>query len=117
MIKKYNLRYIFGTDRVVYTATDNSLAGYYFELNGDELSWELTDPIRFNIFDRIGGGDAFASGVIHGLLLDFNNPKYAVRYGLSTSVLKHTIAGDASTFSCDDIETFMKANGNYEVVR
>lgn len=117
MIKKYNLRYIFGTDRIVYTATDNSLAGYYFELNGDELSWELTDPIRFNIFDRIGGGDAFASGVIHGLLLDFNNPKYAVRYGLSTSVLKHTIAGDASTFSCDDIETFMKANGNYEVVR
>jgi 2-dehydro-3-deoxygluconokinase len=117
MIKKYNLKYIFGTDRVVYSATENSLAGYYFKLKDDELSCELTEPIRFNIYDRIGGGDAFASGVIHGLLKDFNNPAYAVRYGLNTSVLKHTIYGDASTFSCEDIENFMAANGSAEVVR
>jgi 2-dehydro-3-deoxygluconokinase len=117
MIKKYNLHYIFGTDRVVYTATDNSLAGYYFWLKDNELSWELTEPIRFNIFDRIGGGDAFASGVIHGLLLNYHDPAYAVRYGLNTSVLKHTIYGDASTMSCEDIETFMAANGTAEVVR
>ncbi len=117
MIKKYNLNYIFGTDRVVYSATENSLAGYYFKLSGDDLSWELTDPIRFNIYDRIGGGDAFASGVIHGLLKNFDDPAYAVRYGLNTSVLKHTIYGDASTFSCEDIEAFMAANGSAEVVR
>ncbi len=117
MIKKYNLHYIFGTDRVVYTATDNSLAGYYFKLQDNKLSWELTDPIRFNIYDRIGGGDAFASGVIHGLLKNYNDPAYAVRYGLNTSVLKHTIYGDASTMSCEDIETFMAANGSAEVVR
>lgn len=117
MIKKYNLNYIFGTDRVVFSATENSLAGYYFNLNGDDLSWELTEPIRFNIYDRIGGGDAFASGVIHGLLKDFNNPAYAVRYGLNASVLKHTIYGDSLTLSCEDIETFMEANGTAEVVR
>jgi 2-dehydro-3-deoxygluconokinase len=117
LIKKYNLQYIFGTDRVVYTATDNSLAGYYFKLIDNDLSWELTDPIRFNIYDRIGGGDAFASGVIHGLLKNYNDPAYAVRYGLNTSVLKHTIYGDASTMSCEDIESFMAANGSAEVVR
>ena len=117
MIKKYHLNYIFGTDRVVYSATENSLAGYYFKLENGELSWELTDPIRFMIYDRIGGGDAFASGVIHGLLKDYKNPDYAVRYGLNTSVLKHTIYGDASTMSCEDIENFMAANGSAEVVR
>ena len=117
MIKKYNLNYIFGTDRVVYTANDNSLAGYYFALNGDELSWELTKPIRFNIFDRIGGGDAFASGVIHGLLENFSDPDYAVRFGLCTSVLKHTIYGDASIFSKEDVEQFMAASGSAEVER
>ena len=116
-IKKYKLDYIFGTDRTVYTATDNSLAGYYYYMDGNELKSELTAPIRFNIFDRIGGGDAFASGVIHGLILDYKNPAYAVRYGLSTSVLKHTIYGDCSTFSCEEIENFMAANGNAEVVR
>lgn len=117
MIEKYNLRYIFGTDRVVYSATENSLAGYYFELKDQELSCHLTEPIRFNIYDRIGGGDAFASGVIHGLLKDFSNPNYAVHYGLNTSVLKHTIYGDASVLSCEDIENFMAANGSAEVVR
>lgn len=117
MIKKYHLNYIFGTDRVVYSATENSLAGYYFKFENGELTWELTDPIRFMIYDRIGGGDAFASGVIHGLLKDYKNPNYAVRYGLNTSVLKHTIYGDASTMSCEDIENFMAANGSAEVVR
>jgi len=118
MIQKYTLHYIFGTDRVVYSATENSLAGYYFKLSQEDgLSWHLTDPIRFNIYDRIGGGDAFASGVIHGLLKDYNNPDYAVSYGLNTSVLKHTIYGDASVLSCEDIENFMAANGSAEVVR
>ncbi len=86
-------------------------------MENKDLSWELTDPIRFNIYDRIGGGDAFASGVIHGLLKNFADPAYAVRYGLNASVLKHTIYGDALVLSCDDIETFMEANGSAEVVR
>lgn len=117
LIKEYQLKYIFGTDRVVYSATENSLAAYYFSLHNDELTWELTDPIRFNIYDRIGGGDAFASGVIHGLLKNFHDPKYAVRFGLNTSVLKHTIYGDAFIFSIEDVENFMNENGSAEVDR
>ena len=117
MMEKYNIKYIFGTDRVVYSATENSLAGYYYTLKDGKTECELTSPIRFNIYDRIGGGDAFASGVIHGLIKDYENPVYAVRYGLNTSVLKHTIYGDASLMSCEDIETFMAANGTAEVVR
>lgn len=113
LMKKYGISYVFGTDRIVYTANDNSLAGYYYTTD----KYEITDPIRFNIYDRIGGGDAFASGVIHGLLNDFNDPAYAVRYGLNTSVLKHTLYGDACVLSCDDIETFMKASGSAEVER
>lgn len=113
MMEKYGVSYVFGTDRVVYSATENSLAGYYYSKNKAHIS----EPIRFNIYDRIGGGDAFASGVIHGLLKDFNNPKYAVLYGLNTSVLKHTIYGDACVLSCEDIENFMATNGSAEVQR
>lgn len=113
LMKKYGISYVYGTDRVVYSATDNSLAGYFYT----KEKFEITNPIRFNIYDRIGGGDAFASGVIHGLLKDFNDPEYAVRYGLNTSVLKHTLYGDACVLSCEDIETFMKASGSAEVER
>lgn len=117
MMEKYGLQYVFCTDRVVYSATENSLAGNYFTLTNGELHYGVTQPIRFNIYDRIGGGDAFASGVIHGLLTDYKNPESAVRYGLNTSVLKHTIYGDAFTLSCADIETFMNSHGNAEVKR
>lgn len=113
MMEKYNISYIFGTDRVVYSSTENSLAGYYYT----KQRYNLTKPIRFMIHDRIGGGDAFASGVIHGLLKDFKNPKYAVNYGLATSVLKHTIYGDACVLSVEEIEEFMHTNGTAEVQR
>lgn len=116
MINKYNLKYVFATNRTVHSATENSLAGYYFTVKNGETVYEVTDPIRFNIYDRIGGGDAFASGVIHGLMVK-NDPSYAVRYGLTTSVLKHTIYGDAFTLSCADIEAFMDKNGSAEVKR
>ncbi|MFI3251918.1 MAG: sugar kinase [bacterium] len=111
--EKYDVKYLFGTDRIVYTANENSLAGYYY----CKSSFDLTEPIRFNIFDRIGGGDAFAAGVIHGLLKDYKNAKYAVEFGLNTSVLKHTIYGDAFVLSVEDIEEFMKSNGTAEVRR
>ncbi len=113
MMEKYGVKYVFGTDRVVFSATENSLAGYYYTKETNLI----TDPIKFNIYDRIGGGDAFASGVIHGLLLDYENPDYAVKYGLNTSVLKHTIYGDACVLSCEDIESFMASNGTAEVQR
>ncbi len=117
MIEQYKLQYVFCTDRVVYSATENSLAGNYFAIRGGKFLSGATAPIRFNIYDRIGGGDAFASGVIHGLLKDYDDPDGAVLYGLNTSVLKHTLYGDAFTLSCADIEAFMQSNGNAEVKR
>jgi 2-dehydro-3-deoxygluconokinase len=113
LMEKYGVKYMFGTDRVIYSATENSLAGYVYSKD----HFYLSEPINFMIYDRIGGGDAFASGVIHGLLKDFNDPKYAVNFGLATSVLKHTIYGDACTLTAEEIEEFMNQNGTAEVQR
>ena len=74
-------------------------------------------PIRFSIYDRIGGGDAFASGVIHGLIKDYNNPEYALTFGLATSVLEHTLYGDVSTLSEKEVEEFISTNGNASIQR
>lgn len=113
MIDKYNVTYVFGTDRTIYSATENSLSGYLVSKDRELY----TEHIRFMIFDRIGGGDAFASGVIHGLLTDFNNVEYALKFGLSTSVLKHTIYGDVAIFKVEDVEEYMKTNGVQRVDR
>ena len=69
------------------------------------------------IYDRIGGGDAFASGVIHGLLKQYNNPKYALTFGLATSILQHTLYGDVSTFNESEVEEFIKTQGNASIQR
>lgn len=114
LISSSKVKYVFGTERVVYNATDNSLKSFCIFGNGD---YKSDGPIRFSIYDRIGGGDAFASGVIHGLVKDFNNPEYALKFGLATSILEHTIYGDVSTFSEKEIQDFIDSNGNAAIQR
>ena len=114
LISTSNVKYVFGTERTVHTATDNSLSSYCICKNGE---FKSVGPIRFSIYDRIGGGDAFASGVIHGLIKDFDNPEYALQFGLATSILAHTLYGDVSTLSVSEIEEFLKTNGNASIQR
>ncbi|MDA5336881.1 sugar kinase [Stenotrophomonas maltophilia] len=45
------------------------------------------------IVDRIGGGDAFAAGILHGLLSGFD-AESTVAFGLASGALKHSIPGD-----------------------
>jgi len=114
LISQTDIEYIFGTNRIVHTATDNSLSSYCICKNRD---YKSEGPIRFPIYDRLGGGDAFASGVIHGLIKDYKNPKYALKFGLATSILAHTLYGDVSTLSVADVEEFIKTSGNATIQR
>lgn len=63
------------------------------------------------IVDRIGGGDAFAAGVIHGLLgaqdLAAADIIAAAQSGLALTALKHSLPGDAALFSQADIDAFL----------
>lgn len=58
------------------------------------------------IVDRIGAGDAFAAGVLHGLL-NGSDSKAAARYGLALACLKHGLPGDTSLFTQQDVEAFL----------
>ncbi len=114
LISQTKINYIFGTDRIVHSASDNSLSSYCVDKDGN---YKNEGPIRFSIYDRIGGGDAFASGVIHGLLKDYKNPQYALTFGLATSILEHTLYGDVSTLSEKEVEEFINSNGNASIQR
>ena len=75
------------------------------------------NAIRFSIYDRIGSGDAFAAGVIHGLLKNFEEPEYALNFGLAASILKHTLYGDVLTLSVEEVEEFIQTKGDASVQR
>lgn len=66
-----------------------------------------TDEVAVTgIVDRIGGGDAFAAGILHGLHAGLSNDG-TVEAGLALAVLKHSLPGDASRFRRDDIAAFL----------
>jgi len=66
-----------------------------------------TDEIIVSgIVDRIGAGDAFAAGVLHGLI-GGQDMETTVHYGLALACLKHSLPGDASLFNQVDIDAFL----------
>ena len=62
---------------------------------------------NLEIYDRVGGGDSFASGLIYGLL-EGKAPEEAVNYGAAHGALAMTSAGDTTTASLAEVEKVMK---------
>ncbi|HET7844761.1 MAG TPA: sugar kinase [Xanthomonadales bacterium] len=54
------------------------------------------------IVDRIGGGDAFAAGLLHGVHAGMGDER-ALAYALAAACLKHSVPGDANLCSVEDV--------------
>ena len=69
-------------------------------------------PLRENleIYDRVGGGDSFASGLIYGFLAG-KTPQQAVEYGAAHGALAMTTPGDTTMASLKEVEAAMKGKG------
>ena len=67
---------------------------------------QTDEVILSGIVDRIGGGDAFAAGVLHGLRTG-QDEMGAARTGLALAALKHSLPGDAALFRQADIDAFL----------
>ena len=66
-----------------------------------------------NILDRVGSGDAFASGLIYAMLHDYKAMDM-INFAVASSAIKHTIHGDANI--TDDVSTIRNLmNMNYDI--
>ena len=68
-----------------------------------------TRTYEVEIVDRLGAGDSFAAGLIHGLL-DGDLQK-GLDYGVAASAIKHTIPGDFNWVTRDEVEALLKGGG------
>jgi 2-dehydro-3-deoxygluconokinase len=68
-----------------------------------------TRTYEVEIVDRLGAGDSFAAGLIHGLL-DGDLQK-GVDYGVAMSALKHTLPGDFAWVTREEVEAVVKGGG------
>lgn len=69
-------------------------------------SAQTEEVVLSGIVDRIGGGDAFAAGVLHALR-NGSASADAARTGLALAALKHSLPGDASLFRQADIDAYL----------
>jgi 2-dehydro-3-deoxygluconokinase len=69
-----------------------------------------------HIVDRVGAGDSFAAGLIYGFqALPFHQE--ALEFAVATSCLKHSLPGDFSRTTVDEVNALLKGGGSGRVQR
>ena len=111
-IERYpNLKCIARHVRYAHSGSENSLKAFMW-YEGHTFESKL---YTFNILDRVGGGDAFASGLIYAMLHNYKAMDM-INFAVASSAIKHTIHGDANI--TDDVSTIRNLmNMNYDIKR
>ena len=65
---------------------------------------------NLEIFDRVGGGDGFASGLAYGFM-EGKGPQAAVEYGAAHGALAMTTPGDTSMATREEVEALVAGGG------
>ena len=69
-----------------------------------------------DIVDRVGSGDAFAAGLIFGLMTAMDD-EAALDFATAASCLKHSIAGDMNLVSVEEVERLMRGEASGRIQR
>ena len=107
-VEKYpNFKAVATTLRTVKTATVNDWSAILW--TGGEF-YQAKQRDGLEIYDRVGGGDSFASGLIYGLM-EKDDPELAVNYGAAHGALAMTTPGDTSMATLKDVEKLVGGGG------
>ncbi len=113
MMKEFNFTYVVSTLRESFSATHNGWKAMIY--NGEEFYMSKRYDIE-PIIDRVGGGDSFSGGIIHGLLTKPNQGE-ALEFAVAASALKHTINGDFNHASVEEVEALAGGDASGRVQR
>lgn len=81
-----------------------SFGGTLYRPDGSRSDAPLTS---FAVLDRVGGGDAFAGGMIHALQQEDWTDEYRIRFAAACGALKHATRGDFSLSTKKDVESLL----------
>lgn len=102
-----NIQWLAATDRQQTGAEHHVLSAI---LTGRDGVWRAEPCELLSVVDRIGGGDAFSAGMLHGLITKLD-PQHAVRFAVAASALKHSIKGDFNIASINDVMEMIEGGG------
>ena len=109
-----NLQRVAITLRGSLSASHNTWSGLLYD--GKEAYLAPIHQIT-HIVDRVGGGDAFAGGLIFSLLTNGDDLQRALDFAVAASCLKHSIYGDFNQVSIAEVEQLMKGDASGRVSR
>ena len=113
MMKEFGFKYVVSTLRESYSASHNGWKALIYD---GKTFYESKHYDINPIIDRVGGGDSFSAGLIHGLL-SYKDQTKALEFAVAASALKHTIPGDFNLVSTSEVESLTKGNANGRVQR
>jgi len=112
MKEVFGFKMVATTLRESYSATKNGWSALLYDGEAFYQSKHYTiDPI----IDRVGGGDSFSGGLIHGLLT--RKPQEAIDFAVAASALKHTIPGDFNQVSETEVDVLAGGDASGRVQR
>lgn len=105
LVERFGVKTVVGTRREADLVWRNRFAAVGYSAGRTyESAW-----YEVEIVDRLGAGDALASGLIHGLL--DGDLKRGVDFGAAMGALKHTIPGDLPWVTKEEVEAVLQGQG------
>ena len=113
MAEAFGFKFVASTLRESYSASHNGWKGMIYD--GREFYVSRHYDIE-PIVDRVGGGDSFSAGIIHGLLTKPSQVE-ALEFAVAASALKHTIPGDVNMVTAAEVEALVGGDTSGRVQR
>lgn len=113
MAEEFGFKFVVSTLRESFSASHNGWKALIYD------GKEFYNSNRYDIspiVDRVGGGDSFSAGIIHGLVSGFDM-KQTLEFAVAASALKHTIPGDVNMVTIDEVMSLVNGNTNGRVQR
>lgn len=105
--KEFPFKVVATSLRRAVTATKNDWGAICY---ADGQFYESKTYENLEIFDRVGGGDSFASGLIYGFLSG-KEPQWAVECGAAHGALAMTTPGDTTMATLKEVTQLMRGIG------
>jgi 2-dehydro-3-deoxygluconokinase len=106
VVEEFPFKVVATTLRKATTATRNDWGAICYT---DGEFYEARNRPDLEIYDRVGGGDSFASGLIHGFLAE-RGAQFAVECGAAHGALAMTTPGDTTMVTAKEVERVMKSS-------
>jgi 2-dehydro-3-deoxygluconokinase len=107
VVREFPIQVVATTLRSAVTATRNHWGAICY---ADGAFYSAPHRSDLEIYDRVGGGDSFASGLIYGFLSG-QSPQWAVECGAAHGALAMTTPGDTSMATMEEVLQLMKGAG------